>query len=812
MGRERRNSVANLLKTIARGNSQLVPLITAPFDCPSRFWGVFWVDATSNETAKQSFAKIGRLGDMEATQSAGKHWLSNLEEPWLLIINNADEPSLDLPSLFPQGERGYILVTTRNPNFRVHGTVGSIEFKGLKQRDALLLLLRAADTPRPWDSSVEDMGIRITDALGCLALALIQAGALILQRMCVMGDYLDFYSQYRRKIATRRSSTASKEEDQFTVYATWEHSLDSLEIRNTQASTDAAQLLNIVAFFHFEHIRVDIFTRALANRTKATQNTARTSISARLFNQILARIQPPPILPLFLRSEPSESDPYRIRRALHELCSFSLISYDGKDDSFSLHPMVHSWARDRLDSGEQALWVQVALNVMAESIQLPPSDVGQPHEDFRRDILAHLDLCLQACPVQILDYEALFGGLKLPIALLLQHTWLFVFRQQAMIAAKFGYVYAERGRFHEAAVLLAKVKDALVQSRGYQNDMTMKTMLGLAGTYWGLGRLEEAVSLQKIVVDARTRTLGPEHEETLSAMDQLGRSHWLNGQYNEALELQTVTVERAKSKLGSNHEATLMAIDNLGVTYGSWQRFEESRRMHQQVLAARMKTLGPTHLDTLLAVNNLAMALNDLGDLDNAKVLMTDVYEQRKGKLGKEHPWTLWALCNLAKINTALKLFHEAEDMLEGGIAAAKRSLGDDHLGVLMGVGELARVYGFQRRFAEAERLTNNLLPRLESSRGLDHPDTVYALFQMARLYELQNKFDKAIDACVLAEARAQIKLTNKHPMTKDISSRLQRLRQREEHNSDDQRVMTERPSPLHHRRISRETARINTW
>ena len=749
---------------------------------------------------------------MEATQSAGKHWLSNLEDPWLLIINNADEPSLDLPSLFPEGERGHILVTTRNPNFRVHGTVGSTEFKGLKQKDALLLLLRAADTPRPWNSSVENMGIRITDALGCLALALIQAGALILQRMCGMGDYLDFYSQYRKRVAARRSSTASKEEDQFTVYATWEHSLDSLDLRHTEASTDAAQLLSIVAFFHFEHIRVDIFTRALANRTKATQNTAKPSFLARLFNGIFARIQPPPVLPEFLRPGPSELDPYRIRRALHELCSFSLISYDGKDDSFSLHPVVHSWARDRLESGEQALWAQVAVNVLAESIQLPPNDAGETHEDYRRDILAHLDLCLQACPIQILDYEALFGGFKFPIALMLQHTWLFVFRHQAMTAAKFGYVYAERGRFHEAAGLLAKVKDALVQSRGYRNDMTMKTMLGLAGTYWGLGRLEEAVVLQKIVVDARTQTLGLDHEETLSAMDQLGRSYWLNGQYNEALELQTVTVERAKSKLGSTHEATLMAIDNLGVTYGSWQRFEESRNMHQQVLVARKKSLGPTHLDTLLAVNNLAMALNDLGDLENAKILMTDVYEQRKSKLGKEHPWTLWALCNLAKINTALKLFHEAEDMLIGGVEAAKRSLGDDHLGVLMGVGELARVYAFQGRFEEAEGLSKDLLPRLESSRGLDHPDTVYALFKMAQLYEMQNRFDEAIDACVLAEERAQTKLTERHPMTKNISSRLQRLKEHERHNSEDQQVMTERPNPLHHRRISRETARINTW
>ena len=43
-------------------------------------------------------------------------------------------------------------------------------------------------------------------------------------------------------------------------------SLKYLEARQTQESKDALQLLSIVGFFHFEHIRVDIFTRALENR------------------------------------------------------------------------------------------------------------------------------------------------------------------------------------------------------------------------------------------------------------------------------------------------------------------------------------------------------------------------------------------------------------------------------------------------------------------------------------------------------------------------------------------------------------------
>lgn len=750
---------------------------------------------------------------MEATLSAGKHWLSNLEETWLLIINNADDPSLDLQNLFPEGERGHVIVTTRNPNFRVHNTVGSIEFKGLKQKDALLLLLRAADAPRPWNSSTEDVGTKITDALGCLALALIQAGALILQKMCEMSDYLDYYSQFRKKVGGRRSSADQKDDNKFTIYATWEHSIDSLELRRTEASLDATQLLSTVAFFHFEHIRVDIFTRALVNRRPdPSSKKTRPSVFAKIYNGVCARIQPPSILPEFLRQDPEQPDLYRIRRALHELCSFSLISHDGRDDSFSLHPVVHAWARDRLDSGQQALWSHIALNVLAESIKFPPSENGEIHEDYRRDLLPHMDLCLHACPIEILDYQSLFGGLKFPVMLILKYTWLFVFRHQVLTAAKCGYVYLERGRFNEAAALFLKVKDALVQSRGHQNDMTMGSMLALAKTYWGLGRLEEAITLQNMVVNSRTCSLGPENAQTLTAMNELGSSYWLNGQYNEALELQTVTLERTKSTLDPLHVDTLAAMDLLGVTYGSWQRFEESRVLHEQVLVARKKALGPTDVDTLHAMNNLAMALKDIGRLDESKKLMTEVYEQRKAKLGKEHPWTLWAICNLAKVNTELKLYNEAEDLLVAGIAAAKRSLGDDHLGVLMGVGELALIYGRTNRYSQAESLVHEVIRRMEKARGPGHPDTVYAFYKLAQLYEVQKKYDEAVDAYTIAEKRSEMKLTKQHPMSKDISIRLKKLKESEAGPCEDMPDSSKKYKklPSQHHFVATEMSKIN--
>ena len=717
------------------------------------------------------------MGGMEATQSAGKHWLSNSEEPWLLIINNADDPSLELANLFPDGERGYVLVTTRNPHFRTHGTVGSLQLGGLEERDAVNLLLRAADTPRPWDQVIEHAGQKIADTLGYLALALTHAGALILQRMCNITNYLDFYSEYRQRIGGRRMSLDAGIEDQSAVYATFEHSLGSLHARKSEAALDAIDLLSTVGNFHFEHIRVDIFVRAFSNRLRVTRPMVKPTFAERLIDFARARLQPPAVLPGFLRQDKGYADPYRIRRALHELSSFSLISYDSKYDSFSLHPIVHSWARDRLPKNQQDLWAQVATNVLSESVLLPPDDSGEAHEDFRRDLLIHLDICLAARSVTIFDFESTFGSFKYFLAFSVHYAWLFVFRDQVLTTAKFGYVYLERGRFKEAARLLYDVQSALIASRGYKDEKTTSAMLGLAATYWGLGRLGEAIDLQTKVINARKLGCGRWHEKTLSSMDQLGRSYWLNGQYKEALDLQEETAAQMKLTLGHEHELTLTAMDNLGVTYGSWRRYDESKDIHDAVLRARRQNLGPGHLDTLVAMNNKAMALKDLGQQDEAKQLMVEVCEQRKKKLGKEHPWTLWAICNLAKVNTELGLLQEAESLLVPGIAAGKRSLSDDHLGVLMGVGELARVYVRQDRRQEATTIIEDLIKRFERSRGPGHPDTLYSMHQLALIYRKQGRRSKAIQLCERAIDRSQERLPEEYPLVRDIAKELQSLK-----------------------------------
>ena len=696
--------------------------------------------------------------------------MAQTEEPWLLLVDNADDPSVDLTTLFPLGDHGSILVTTRNPEFRKYNTVGCSHVGGLEKEEALSLLLTSANIRGPpWQPAVKLSGNRITNALGYLALALRAAGASIFRNVCKLQEYLDFHADFRSRYHDLADNDRQSRENEASVYSVFDISHRWLDSQESRVSLDAVELLNIVAFYHFEHIRIDVFTRAKDFRLQYSQAARGPSFFTRLSEFVVLRMSPPRALPGFLK-QGSSLGPWRIREALARLSSLSMIFYDGDGDSFSLHPLVHAWIRDRMSTSDKVLWACIALNILADSIRLPSANGTEDSGIYHRDLLPHLDVCLTKSPLRMKAGSSMLERVWNGFALIIQPTLLFMVQEHALDNAKCGYVYLRCGRFNEATVYLSAVCEALLQVLGPKNERTMKARLGLAQAYWGLGQLSEAIKLQNLVVEARKEVYGAEHSETLLAMDHLGRSFWLNGQYEDALHLQEYTVQRMKAQLAPGDSRLLAASDNLGIILGAWHRFDESLSLHQEVLHLREKNHGTSDAETISTKMYMAMALLDVGRLQEAQNEMIGVYEARRSQLGKEHPWTLWTLCYLAKINVKLGLLDKAEEMLVEGIAAGKRSLTDDHLGVLMGCGELARVYSRQGRLGEACSLLGETIEQLKRSRGQHHPDYIYALWNMAKLYRKQEQYKEGTELCELALHEAKCRLTLDHPLSKSIA------------------------------------------
>lgn len=231
----------------------------------TRFWGIFWIDASSDLTASEGFLDISRVCGIDADPKAVRRWLSNTQDSWLLIIDNADDPSINVSNFFPTGNRGSILLTTRNPACKIHSTIGSCELGQLTMDDAVTLLLKATGAEDTADETSRTKAIPITKTIGFLAIAIVQAGSYIRQGLCGIDEYCELYTRCRQRLL-EYLPTQQSSEYKYSVYTNWEISVEAFEKMCTDTSRNAIDLLRTFCFFHYDGILEEIFERAWSKR------------------------------------------------------------------------------------------------------------------------------------------------------------------------------------------------------------------------------------------------------------------------------------------------------------------------------------------------------------------------------------------------------------------------------------------------------------------------------------------------------------------------------------------------------------------
>lgn len=710
---------------------------------------------------------------MEPNDRAVKNWLSNLNRPWLLLIDNADDSSVSIEQYFPEGHRGFILVTTRNPSNRVHGTLKSkfYHFERLEISQAADLLLKAACEPQPWIPYARKLAGLIAEKLGALPLALVYAGKAIMSRLCSLEDYLDFYAENWQRIRRARNVAGYRgnEDINMNVYSSYEVLYQNLEATRTEECQDAVDLLKIFSFLYCENIRVNVLISAATNPRLETEAAEKgkdnrmepdsKTKSLRCFIKELGfsvleasmRDRSPSVLPPVLRdNEASVSfQEIRLRLALKELAQISFITHQQTTGSYSMHPLVHTWVRERpkMSIGEQAIWCEAASTLVAQCILLPPLGSTEEHEDLRKDLLPHVIHVQEQQAIIRKRFDDNMKARKRPWPVVKPTFG----RQQALRLAKFSLVYSQCGLWNEAESLQVVVKDFACKMLGMEHPSTIEIMLALAGTHFHQTHYNAAADLQDQVLKACMSSLGPDDRKTLKVMDILGATRSHQGRFRESLELHQRSVDGMTKTLGADQEDTLLALDHLGKIQWWYFRFDEARELHTQAVAGMKTVLGPTHLSTLQAMENLACAyLNLRGELLwHAHDLMSHVLDQRKKKLGREHPYTLLSICNLAKIKSALEHHEEAEGMLRAAWPIAVRNLGENHFGTVAGKANLARILARQKKYSEAEDLLMGVIKRqnyVAAARADgEHPDRITGMYFLLECYQLQGRIDDAI-------------------------------------------------------------------
>src|SRR3984893_12731659 len=500
--------------------------------CGLRFWRIYWIDATNDETIKFSYQTIA--GYPEATASGVKdmpsviHWLSEMDSNWLLIFDNADgEPSM-VSKYLPPGDRGNVLITSRNPEMKRNVSPRAwIEVEDMEEEDAISLLLKAAfldDT----SEELRQASMPIVKELRYLPLAVDQAGAAIGCGLCNMGDYLQMYSECRQTLLAHPSYEGASNYGR-AVYTTWELSYLALKAKvakgksemDAQAAESAIVILQTFAFLHFDGIAEDIFRRAADNPQDDSDVQMRTTsgLPHRLLNC----------------SKGGQWDLLFFREGIRILISYSLIKKNNFG-VYSMHPLVHCWIRDRMLEPEQQTRCMSAKALLAQSITF---EFASQDYAFRRMLLPHIKANEQ-CANEI-GAPQTYDDIQM---------------------ARFALVFHENGYWNEAEKLEDDVMEMRKRLLGAEHPHTLTSMANLATTYRQQGRWNEAEKLMVDVMELSKRSLGAEHPHTLTSMANLASTYGQQGRWNEAEKLEVDVMELRKRLLSDEHPDTLSSMAN----------------------------------------------------------------------------------------------------------------------------------------------------------------------------------------------------------------------------------------------------------
>jgi hypothetical protein len=157
-----------------------------------------------------------------------------------------------------------------------------------------------------------------------------------------------------------------------------------------------------------------------------------------------------------------------------------------------MHPLVHTWGRDRLLLNERKQCCLMAYVTLSCSLRF---NRGQPY-GFQRALVTHIRANMEHCRSESNENSVSY----------LDDAY-----------DKFGMLFQEQGYFKEAEVLENKILDMRNRILGVEHPDTIRATANLAVTYGSLGKYTESEKLEVQVLDARTRILGVEHPGTIES-------------------------------------------------------------------------------------------------------------------------------------------------------------------------------------------------------------------------------------------------------------------------------------------------------
>ncbi|MEV7278157.1 tetratricopeptide repeat protein [Streptomyces sp. NPDC093111] len=642
-----------------------------------------WVNASERATLRAGMlavaadrgAQAGELAAAHGGQRASAdlvwHYLHSSPEPWLLVLDNADDPEvLGEGGWLRQSPQGTVIVTTRQAGSPVWQGARLHHLGVLPVEDAALVLRDLA----PEAGSAEDAAT-VARRLDCLPLALTLAGSFLsgqLLESWSMSDYRRHLDDNPTELIDQGATPGNSERNaRQLVGRTWEISLTALA---GDGLPECASLLGLLSCWSSDPVPLALI------RPEAIDVTGLGALATPLTGA-------------------------RVEAALRGLLGHSLVSMVSLDAGgvpvrcVKTHGVVLDSVAAAVPEEQRALLVTAAAHLLAREV---PESGARAQDAFRvARLVPHAANLLR----RVTDAES--AG------------------HAVLLATRLAACLFDMGDFQAALSLAQTAAEAAGQWLGAEDPAVLRAEHRAAVSLFRLGRFEESEALHRRVLEARERLFGPEHPEALESRQDIHEPLSQLERTEECVATLRDTARIRSRVLGDHHQDTLHArallIEYLAVS----DAVEEFDRMGPEIVAACEEHLGDDAFTTVTARHNYAFGLYRFGRQEEAEAAARRALAGREAVHGPDHALALSAAVLLSWILGKLGQLEESLTLGRRVVEGQERALGREHPYLLANRTGLAETLAAAGEEAESRALAAENLPLCERVLGLDDPVTV---------------------------------------------------------------------------------------
>jgi tetratricopeptide (TPR) repeat protein len=648
-----------------------------------------WVPARNRTAIVAAFAQAaadlddGPAADETADAAAKRFlsWLAGTQSRWAVVLDDVTSAA-DLDGLWPKGETGQVVVTTRlsEAEMRAEGRT-VIGVPPFSKREALAYLNSRLTGYS--DQRIE--ALDLAEDTGGLPLSMAQAAAVVAVSATTCRDY-------RLEYAERLQSTNGTVIDGCpqSMLVSW-----SLAVERAHALAPAGLAWSALAF-------------AAALDTNGIPATVLTSTAACRY--ITGR-------PLASTGDDQEL----VRAAYRNLEKFGLVSVDKTSAARTvwLHHAVQAAVRAYLPPDDVERVVMAAASALLEAWPDAAAAAASPQ-------LSH---ALRECAASL---RAFAGDL--------------LWQPEAhLVLLRAGNSLLESMLADSAIAYWQSIATSCNTRLGRAHPQSVLVRDRLSTAYSAAGRMSEAMPIFENALADRELELGPDHPDTLAARVKLADCCAASGRDAEAIALYEQSLAESERMFGSAHRDTLAVRASLAAVYQAAGSPGDSLALYERTLAECEDKLGPVHRDTLTARGSLAAAYQSVGQLTEAIAAYQRTLADRERTQGADHPDTVATRAGLAAALRVAGRLKEAVPHYERVLTDRERIQGADHPDTMTARDNLAFAYRSASKLRAAIPQYERTLADRERVQGPDHRDTLSTRANLALAYQLARRLKDAI-------------------------------------------------------------------